>query len=150
MSKTEAEKKVLVDAGNKAREITTKAKDKAKEIVENAEAKVKNIVETAETKAKDILDEAVNKASRMIAANEGGNNAEAEKAPQGPVAAKYLKGLEYTDLKLVKVKGDNGRDVTKSIVTKRPLTLNDVAAWRDAGDTIVIVANDGKKHIVEK
>lgn len=62
---------------------------------------------------------------------------------------KLLKGLKYktSDVKEVE---ENGRKVKKFIPTERALKIEDVLSWRDAGDSVVIVTADGKKHQVEK
>lgn len=62
---------------------------------------------------------------------------------------KYLKGLKFTgaESEIVEV---NGKKKTKWTPFKRPMKPQDVLAFKEKGDEVVIVAKDGKKHIVAK
>lgn len=65
------------------------------------------------------------------------------------IDAKYLDGLVFNDVEKKKGTKD-GRPVTQNIPVERPLTADDVLDWKDCGDTVVIVAADGRKHTVPK
>ena len=65
------------------------------------------------------------------------------------IDVKYLEGLTYSgaDVKIIKV---DGKDKEKSIPFTRPATPADVMDWKDKGDVVVIVMNDGMKYEIEK
>ena len=62
---------------------------------------------------------------------------------------KWLDGLtlRYAEKTTVE-KG--GRKTLHAIAKQRPLREEDMLSWRDCGDKVVIVGNDGMKHTVEK
>lgn len=63
----------------------------------------------------------------------------------GTIEQKYLAGLNYHGAKPVK-KEEGARPQA----FERPLTPADVLAWVDRGDRVVLVAQDGRKHVVMK
>lgn len=63
----------------------------------------------------------------------------------------YLKGLTFRDAETRKVKDeDTGKEKEIAVPRERPLKAEQVLAWKDYGDLVVIVAADGRKHRVEK
>lgn len=62
---------------------------------------------------------------------------------------KYLAGLTYRGSKAKKVQDDSGTKV-QHVPFERPLSARDVLSWSDKGATVVIVAADGRKHVVGK
>lgn len=64
---------------------------------------------------------------------------------------KYLKGLMFGTAKHEPKKDEKtGNEKTVHTRIERTLTPADVLSWRDDGDTIIIVAKNGKKHEVKK
>ena len=63
--------------------------------------------------------------------------------------AKWLEGLKfhYAEKNMVE---KNGRKTLQAIAKQRPLREEDILNWKDYGDKVVIVTNDGKKYTVEK
>ncbi|WP_028318955.1 hypothetical protein [Desulfobulbus elongatus] len=57
----------------------------------------------------------------------------------------YLAGLTLRTSE--RLEGENGR---RWVPVERPLTPADVLAVSDLGDTVVIVAADGRKHVIAK
>ncbi len=89
------------------------------------------------------------KREKDLAAKEA--QATAPKPNAEPIDPKYLIGLQYTDVRTVKVKDeDTGKEKEKLQAFQRDLTVDDVRDWKDKGDHIVIVTADGKRHKVEK
>lgn len=68
----------------------------------------------------------------------------------GPIDAKFLKGLTYKTSEAKKSKDDNGKEKTAFIPVERALKPEDVLGWKDRGNTVVIVAKDGRKYRIEK
>jgi len=58
---------------------------------------------------------------------------------------KWLNGLKFASAKVVKTE-----EGARSRPTDRALKEGDVLSWRDAGDTVILVAADGQKHTVVK
>lgn len=63
---------------------------------------------------------------------------------------KLLKGLKFRTSEAKTVTDENGVKKKKYFPTERALEPDDVLAWKDQGDVVVIVAGDGQKHRVEK
>lgn len=63
-----------------------------------------------------------------------------------PIDKKYLAGLTFKGSK--PAKGEEGKVEHRRF--ERALKPDDVLDWKDKGDTVVIVAADGRKHTVEK
>ncbi|EAT16071.1 hypothetical protein HTZ97_16335 [Desulfuromonas acetoxidans] len=61
------------------------------------------------------------------------------------ITAAQLKGLKYNSAVRKKVKED-GKEVVKTSLIERQLTVKDVLAARQDGDEIVIATADGRKH----
>lgn len=61
------------------------------------------------------------------------------------IDGKFLKGLTFRSSKPVK-----GQDGTRHQPTERALKPSDVLNWIDQGETVVIVAADGRKYNVNK
>jgi urease accessory protein UreE len=68
---------------------------------------------------------------------------------KGQIDAKFLDGLMFHSAEPKKIKKD-GKEKQVWFPTERKLTPNDVLAWADKGETVVIVTADGQKHVVEK
>lgn len=69
----------------------------------------------------------------------------------GPIDAKLLKGLTFKTAEIRETKDENsGKPIKKSLPVERALKPADVLDWKDLGDTVVIVAKDGRKYRVEK
>lgn len=62
------------------------------------------------------------------------------------IDAKYLKGLKFTSSVKKQVPGE----AVKHHLVERRLGPADVLDWKDDGETLVIVAADGRKYIVDK
>lgn len=62
----------------------------------------------------------------------------------------WLKGLVFTGANKEEAKKEDGRKRIQYTPFKRPLTEADIVDWRDKGDSVVIVAADGKKYTVKK
>lgn len=65
------------------------------------------------------------------------------------IDAKYLEGLTFSGAEEKTIKVD-GKDKVKNIPFTRAATPEDVLDWKDKGDTIGIVMNDGMKYEIEK
>jgi hypothetical protein len=65
------------------------------------------------------------------------------------VNAALLKGLTFRTNEERTVE-EEGKKVKRYYPIERPLTPADVLAVKDLGDTVVIVAGDGRKHRVAK
>lgn len=65
------------------------------------------------------------------------------------IDAKLLEGLTFTGSE-GKTAEKDGRKVKKNIPFERPLAPEDVLDFKEVGDTVVIVAKDGRKHTVKK
>ena len=62
------------------------------------------------------------------------------------VEQKHLEGLTYRTSK--SVKGEDRKK--KYIPVERALTVDDLLAQRDKGDSFVVVTKDGRKHVIAK
>ncbi len=62
------------------------------------------------------------------------------------IDVKWLKGLVFRTSERKQPKGEAARHVP----VERKLRPSDVLAWEDRGETIVIVAGDGSKYVVDK
>jgi hypothetical protein len=65
------------------------------------------------------------------------------------VKPEWLLGLAFTTSEAKKVEKD-GRKSTTFIPVERPLKEGDLVDWKDKGDSVVLVAGDGKKYTVKK
>ena len=63
--------------------------------------------------------------------------------------SKWLKGLDFSYAETVVVE-KNGRKTSQGIPKKRPLKEDDILAFAEYPDRIVIATKDGKKHVIKK
>lgn len=61
------------------------------------------------------------------------------------INTQYLEGLTF-----LSAEREQTEEGARNIPTERELTPEDVLAWADRGDSVVIVAKDGRKHEVFK
>lgn len=73
----------------------------------------------------------------------------AEQEKKG-IDPKYLKGLRFNYSEAKEEKGEDGRKVRKYIPKDRPLRPEDVLAFKEHPDHVVIVTADGRKLTVQK
>ena len=64
------------------------------------------------------------------------------------VKKEWLAGLTFRTAN-IKTSNEDGRTVKRSVPAERPLTVKDVLGFRVDGDTAILVAADGRKHIVD-
>ncbi len=71
------------------------------------------------------------------------------KAEKGKFNSKWLDGLKfhYAEKKMIE---KNGRKTLQAIAMERPLKEDDLLAWKDLGDKVVIVTKNGKKYFIKK
>jgi len=62
------------------------------------------------------------------------------------VEQKHLEGLVFRTVKTAK--GEDGKK--KYVPQERPLTIEDLLAQADKGDTFVVVTKNGRKHVIQK
>ncbi len=73
-----------------------------------------------------------------------------EKRAEAVFDAKWLKGLEFTELQEKKEKDDEGKEVIKKVPVRRALTEDDLLDWKTYGREVVLVTADGRKHRVKR
>jgi hypothetical protein len=66
------------------------------------------------------------------------------------IDVRYLEGLTYSGSGPKEQKQENGGKKTVYVPFERAATPDDVADWKDKGDSISVVMKDGKKYTVAK